>query len=446
MSIYNAKPKPRAIFIGFSEDELASSKLASLFPYSVEVGLIDNINNINQSEFDVAICYQSSDLHMLDGHLFVLSVGGHSLPKQIRPENKIGSFFTHPQTSVADEFVIDDGLPTELHKLIQETLLPVFVKNERHNVLNSRVILPTPTLVNGSARKTVEEELWKPLVADSSGKTLAGYFYRSSLDTDSPEFWWLPKEFPIPHLYKWIDFLLKRWREQSPNTFPLNAKWEEEDDWQTVEEREIYSKINELEKEFEESKIEFASKLSALQNEQTNAKEAANKNERALLKKQGTSLKNIVQKTLEFFEFEVIDVDTVKKTKSTKLEDLRVGTTYEGSDWIALAEVRGYKKGAKINDLLRLQRFEANYLQETKGQNPDAIWLIVNHDLQLSPSKRKYALSNSKTEVEEFADGGGLVIDTVELFKLKLQVDEESISKSDARTALCSSTGYFKIK
>lgn len=60
-----------------------------------------------------------------------------------------------------------------------------------------------------------------------------------------------------------------------------------------------------------------------------------------------------------------------------KLEDLRVDDP-SSPDWHCLAEVKGYTKGAKVNDVSQITgRPVAAYTKET-GDYPSTVWHIVN--------------------------------------------------------------------
>jgi hypothetical protein len=84
-------------------------------------------------------------------------------------------------------------------------------------------------------------------------------------------------------------------------------------------------------------------------------------------------------------------------------------------------------------------------MQETGGVPPDAVWYIANHDLADNPDNRKPALKENPSEVKEFGKDQGLVIDTLELFKLKRAVDDGKLTKDEARTLLTSKTETFKF-
>jgi hypothetical protein len=123
-------------------------------------------------------------------------------------------------------------------------------------------------------------------------------------------------------------------------------------------------------------------------------------------------------------------------------EDLRV-TIPDDPAWIAIVEVRGYRGGAQVKDLMRLARFRSRFRTET-GAEPDASWYVVNQFLGVDPGGRQRVLSGNPDEVSEFAADDGLVIDTRELFRLVNAVNAGALALGDARDILRSGRGVFK--
>ena len=116
------------------------------------------------------------------------------------------------------------------------------------------------------------------------------------------------------------------------------------------------------------------------------------------------------------------------------LEDLQV-TDPDELGWIALAEVRGYKGGAQLHDLLRIGRFVNRFLRAT-GDEPSRRWYIVNGFLDRDPSEREDPLRSDPSEVATFADDHGAVIDTRVLFKLGQDVAGNRRDRTSARAWL----------
>jgi hypothetical protein len=152
---------------------------------------------------------------------------------------------------------------------------------------------------------------------------------------------------------------------------------------------------------------------------------------------QSTDLVTSVTAALSAFGFQVEDMDAVFPPGDRR-EDLRV---HDG-DWTAIAEVKGYKDGAKSGDLPRIQRFVTRYLRDEKHE-PDAAWYVVNQFKDESPEARQEALRSQPDDLAAFAESPGLVIDTRDLLRLWLAVQRGDIDPSTARSLLKSSSGLF---
>jgi hypothetical protein len=142
--------------------------------------------------------------------------------------------------------------------------------------------------------------------------------------------------------------------------------------------------------------------------------------------------------------FRVVDVDEEISKEGDRREDLRI-IDPDDAEWTALAEVRGYTKGAQLNDLLRLARFVSRYIRD-ESREPDAVWYVVNHFLGMNPSLRPAPLESNVAEVETFGEGGGLVIDTRDLFRLRMRVRRGETTPAEARALLRGARRRLELK
>ena len=130
-------------------------------------------------------------------------------------------------------------------------------------------------------------------------------------------------------------------------------------------------------------------------------------------------------------------------TGQPKVEDLRLSDPDEPGR-TNITEVRGYKGGAKVSDLQRLARFAALYLRRT-GALPTTRWYVVNQFLGTDPDTRRRPLAGSEDDLSVFAEDGGLVIDTRDLFHLARGVDDGGMSTAAARALLRRSAGVLQM-
>jgi hypothetical protein len=126
--------------------------------------------------------------------------------------------------------------------------------------------------------------------------------------------------------------------------------------------------------------------------------------------------------------------------ENDRREDLRVGL--RGSEWCAIVEVRGYKGGAQVNDLMRIERFATRYAADV-GKPPDSRWYIVNQFVGRDPDQRPPMLESNPVELADFAEAGGLVADTTEIFRLARDVESGVLTQESARRALLDCRGRF---
>ena len=83
-------------------------------------------------------------------------------------------------------------------------------------------------------------------------------------------------------------------------------------------------------------------------------------------------------------------------------------------------------------------------MHEHNSEKPDALWYVVNHMREKSPSMCRLARIENIADVEDFKDGyDGLIIDTSILFKLLMDVTAGVRTKDDIRTLLMTSQGIL---
>jgi hypothetical protein len=145
-------------------------------------------------------------------------------------------------------------------------------------------------------------------------------------------------------------------------------------------------------------------------------------------------------RTLRKLGFGVINADD-DAAPGDKLEDLDI-TDSEHPGWLAIAEVKGYTKGAQTAAFQQLARFSARYLQRT-GTSPSAEWYIANQFRKQDPSTRQPILHGTSEDIRTFASAAGLIIDTATLFRILDYVRTGSCTPAEARAHIRSATGVL---
>jgi hypothetical protein len=213
--------------------------------------------------------------------------------------------------------------------------------------------------------------------------------------------------------------------------------------WRTPAENRIATELGRLQGERIRVLDEMDIRQRQLEEELSDATESASEGARLLLTAQGDALVDIVEKCLTSMGFGVTNMDKIYPEKDRR-EDLQV-TASEAPDWLALVEVRGYRGGAQVNDLMRLERFRTRYLRD-KGTEPTAVWYIVSQLFEDDPSTRPPILQGNEAELATLGEGGGLAIDTADLFRLWMAVEEGRLTAEEARSRLIGAQGRFTFE
>jgi hypothetical protein len=410
---------------GFSE-----SAAGNLYPAFPTLRFINDLGEVAQNEWDVLVTRRGAT--DAAPHLFILAVEGpDALTRDFgwAGTDKPASV-SYTGLTAAREFEVPADLPRALHQVVIEWLAHAAQSQQAQQHILAAL---RPTM-QWSATSQIEEVI-RPFLRTSDGRIIAGSFRRFR---GNAECWCLPSY--ISNLLPWALVAIPEWRELSPDRFPHPAPWQARDEWRTPAELTLLTEQQRLEDAKAAALSDFQGKLDAVDQRLQTTGAAADANERALLTSQADSLKNVVIGSLRHLGFAVEDMDSAWPL-GDKREDLRLKNP-DHAEQIALVEVRGYARGAQLSDLMRMQRFAARF-QKDEGRMPDRLWYVVNHSLADDPSQRQPALASNPSEVETFAESGGLVIDTVELFKIWQAVDARRVDPAIARAMLTKATGRF---
>lgn len=242
---------------------------------------------------------------------------------------------------------------------------------------------------------------------------------------------------------RWVAAALASWHNTNPDKFPGGPSWRERNDWRTPAEISLAAQLNTLEDELRQTVETIQGKKLEIIKRQQEEFTKVNEAERRLITAQGDDLVEAVQASLEEIGFAVQNVDREIADKGDRREDLRIRDP-GNPDWVVIAEVRGYKRGAQLNDLLRIARLVTRFVSET-GKKPSASWYIVNHNFGQDPAIRPDPLVSNPSEVRTFAEDGGLVIDSRYLFRVTMDVRSGLVDPAAARAKLITSTGTLNI-
>lgn len=436
----DVKPRPRALLEDLDEEK--QTAVSGLFPFEMAVSFIDRTFD---SDWDVLITGQPGEVGRSAG-LFVVAFGAERATSLLPLDGRNPENAADPRrvqwmgTSAARDLFIPAGLPDVIEALVRKDLLAGFEQGGR-----SRRYLRVQRgdrMVGWLDEKNQTDYL-DPFLTASDGSVLAGRVRRAPTEAGQEgalsECWLLPGW--VAHPEEWVKTAWKCWAEAAPKRIPAPPAWADSAEWHTPDEARIAGERARLKAALVEAFEEFKSADGALAHAFDEAKKSAEDGPRRVLQTQSGDLVTAVQALLNDLGFAVQDMDLVHP-EGDRREDLRIG---DEGDYEAIAEVRGYGRGAQSNDLLRLGRFAGLYQQET-GKRPSAQWYIVNEFLKDDPGTRpSRPLASKPDDVREFGENPGIVISTVALYRLWQRVAVGSMSKEEARQQLKECRGYFEL-
>jgi len=210
----------------------------------------------------------------------------------------------------------------------------------------------------------------------------------------------------------------------------------------TQEEIALQSEIENLTSELEKIKSDFKTRISDLSEQLLQTSLLVNKGKRRLITSQGDELLEEVANCFNELGYSVRKMDEEILDGIPKKEDLRIKDP-ENKNWEAIVEVRGHTKSSgQASDLTRLSRFARLY-QSENGKEPSKLIYIVNGQIELpSPEQRQVPFAAAPDEIEAFGEQDGLIIWTLDLFKI-FESNLTEINLPAIRKSLRDSTGRW---
>lgn len=451
--LVNESAKPRVLVIGFDDGDEGPWLLARLREVVATVDRVPDLTFVRSDEWDVLITDRAFIDRVEKVETKTVSRGlGSAIPRNLnviyraRPGELLHTLDRSTGTSPrmvrwktgkrARELRRPPGIPEHIAALAHESLEPVVISRKEHLVF----LIPVqgsssfggyePTIV------PVEPDTYKlqPFLMTADGEVLAGRYRRSQ----HSEGWLLPHD--VADLIPWLRAALREWHLLDLKHFPGQPGWAEEPTWQTPIEADLALQIQDFEKGVELAMANFAVERSELHGRLEAASRAADRYERALLTTQSDDLVVAVLQVLFELGFQVEDSDALA-ANGDHVQDIIVRDLAD-PEWVALVEVKGYTKGARTEAFSQFNRFSMRFVLKYQ-KAPNALWYVVNQFLARDPGERQQVLHGKEEDIAAFADQGGLVIDTVELFRLLMMVRRADIEPQTARAALRTGVGRF---
>lgn len=440
MSVRAQRQRPRAMFLGFKEAEVDT--FSAIFPTRWPFLRIDLAwDSLAWQEIDVVISRIGAGKFAGTNHVILFGSAASRL--LIPDEMGDGAFWLQLDNAVGEEYE-EPKVPMALASLQKSMALAL------PNVRGKRIIsFDFGSKLTGAGAEARIEILgeWERLVSEGAllrarnpDAPVATVFSRTSSKYHKSPLGlaWFPND--VEDRVGCVRSVLLHWAGMDPEAFPGVADWESKSEWATRQELEIMTKLDLLREERQRALNEFLAREVQYSSELVRLQEDARLKSRRLLTEQDDELVAAVKEAFEDFGFDVKDMDAALPASASKKEDLRVSVPH--TDWEALVEVKGYERSAgKANDLLQLRRHETFYALECKKQ-PSKLFYVVNGEFGLPPDHRRRVLQGSDDHIELFAQDGGLVVGTVDLFRLHRDLGVK-ISKEEARVLLMGSSGVF---
>ncbi|WP_143264709.1 hypothetical protein [Arthrobacter sp. 49Tsu3.1M3] len=418
MNIFNVQPRPRVLFEDLPQ-EVLTKEFLELVP---TIKLVTSTERVHEDEYDILVTF-AKDARRRSAHLHVLSFGAGVAGGYLEDRTKY--FFARDVSTLANELAIPTDVPPALAALLKTSVIPNMPEGHKEvwrlvraaqgylatvaedGTLASRCI----PLVHIGAKQSVYA-----LLAERGGKLNLV----------------LPAE-TQQHL-AWLRLFLDMVGNVDPDSVPPDVDWKSSARWSPPEVSKHVGDLQALRQAHEEALTEFQRREQEIQAQLEESTRLADEGTRRILTSDGDELVEAVTTVLEDLGFTVRDMDDHHDERTgAKLEDLRAEDPSD-ADWLTLVEVKGYAKGAKVNDVPQITgRPAVAYTKET-GQEPPAVWHIVNAWRGTNPSTRVQAIPNDD-DLRPLTEAEGALIDTRDLYEAWRDVsagiaDAESVRAS----------------
>lgn len=224
--------------------------------------------------------------------------------------------------------------------------------------------------------------------------------------------------FVLPHFAthreEWINVVYDIWTAEAPGLFPSRVN-EDDPMWMTPDKLAAQSQLASYQLETERIRTERQNKEDSLRAIAEHTDSVPTSGMQSILYSQGDALTHAVSEMLSDVGFAVTDSDADPKNAASKREDLQAKTS---DGWVAVVEVKGYTKSPGKSTDIRQINEAAGVFYARNQRLPDARWLVINGDIDKHPSVRDEPLKSRPDAIEDFAEGGGLILPTPVLFRI----------------------------
>lgn len=422
MVIYDDNERPRVVVQGFDSSHPFA---AALEKYAGLVDYHDGVRHIRWRSRDALVSIGDPRIFVGDSaHLRVIQIGGTPMGERQYPTNIDYPGIKLPfgeDPSYGEELELPDELVGEWRELTRKLLVPA--------------LKGTVPRRGFRFRDEHESSCCTPFVCDLDGLAFAMRYHpcRGPIDC-----LYLPEDV-IDDITPWILAAFKAWATDEPHTFPAEPDWVSDPQWMNSAEIEATAALERSRADAQQVAHQLEQQVREAEARLAEVREAADASTRVLLTGTDTPLVDALEALFTRLGFSVRNMDKQEGSRE-KREDLQVSW----GQWTAIAEAKGYTSGGKPGDLQKIERFASLYVLDNQ-KLPSGKWYIVNQFRDRDPGTRRPLMRNHSSDVSVFGDGGGLVIDTRDLFLLDKAVAASHISAERARNLLMTSSGFFEL-
>ena len=224
-------------------------------------------------------------------------------------------------------------------------------------------------------------------------------------------------------LATWFRAFLADVHKADPDRVPAEPpRMRSPSDWYTPRQKMLARQVAELNEEL----VRLRDKRDCLNSELAVEDVKADTGIRRVLWVDGDDLVQAVEEILGDLELAVRDMDAEAQPGEPKREDLRL-THPQHPNWEAIVEVKGYLKGTKANDALKIRKHRDRYTNE-EGRLPDLTLWIANPYRSMDPSSRP---APDKNVVKDAANIGAVYALVTDLYLQWVLVKEGRLLASD---------------
>lgn len=410
-------PRPRVLVLGDWKAEHWDA-LGRLFPTCWSIGTLPK--DLDHNDIDLVIA--GPDSYSSSSHKYLRLCPLIMLGMAPDFEHQINFYATSLSRRIE---VILPNLPSELYRLRERELFEIDNYSQWKTLTawaSKGDTRPLPLNECSILHNTEKESLG--FVTDPLCSPFSRVKYRACLP-------WQVK-YPV----EWASAIFNYWAESMPDDHPFYIPWRKDPKWMTPKELEAFNELERLNKEEDAVLARInAARMRANQHFQEHHAIANNGIKKLLDSKKDKELVSITKDVLTEMGFSVQDVDEISPPGQFA-EDLRL--SHPDFCGEVLCEIKGFKGGAKREDLDQIRWHIAQYRRDN-DKGPYRSWFIVNGQFGELPGRRYAPFHSDKEAVRSLEDNEKiLVIGTCDLYRLLI---DETLTQDKRRQHLLEKEG-----